>query len=323
MKKILSVLILLALIATMAAPVIAAAQDDDGVMSMDGVELELKPMDYDLEGMMPPDNVPGVTSGNRYGHNHNKYAVVIGISDYAAYPGIPPGDEDLWNADKAATEMRLALMTRYGFYRNNIMLLTNEEATAEGILGALTWLAMNANEDSSVVFFYSGHGGTAPDWWGLDWDVEEDGYDEGIISHDWVPIADGVLKAWFSYVQAEKFSMIFDSCYSGGMFDIDYDPYTGLPSEGLAEEGRVIVSACKAEQLTYDVLELDNTLFGYYFVDQAMRRSKAGSNRGWDRVSMEEAWAYAGPLCAGFAAAYGLPPCEPQIYDGYAGELIP
>ena len=73
--------------------------------------------------------------------------------------------------------------------------------------------------------------------------------------------------------------------------------------------------------MTYDVLEMDNTLFGYYFIDEGILSGMPDVRRSC--VSMEEGWAYAAPLCAGFAAVYGLPPCESQIYDGYPGELIP
>ncbi|MFC1998249.1 caspase domain-containing protein [Chloroflexota bacterium] len=316
MKKILSILVLLALIAAMGAPVMAAAQDN-AVMSMEGLTLELKPMSSDLAGKVAGvGNIQAATSRNKYGVKHNKYAVVIGISDYAPVSGEEGGPEDLWNPDKNAIEMKQALMEEYGYAEQNIYMLLNEQAKFEAIYQSIMWLASTTNEHSSVTFFYSGHGGSAPDLWGLDADVEDDGYDEGIISHDWVPISDGVLKEWFSYVQARKFSMIYDCCYSGGMFDDDDD---------LQAEGRVIVSACKADQLTYDVLEWNNTLFGYILIDLGILNGLAEVRR--PGVSMEEAWAYAGPIVTEFTLPYGGIPgltiTEPQIYDGYSGQLIP
>jgi len=293
-----------------------AAAQDNAVMSMDGIELELKPMSSDLAGKVAGvGNIQAATSGNKYGVKHNKYAVVIGISDYAGRPDIPPGYEDLWNPDKAALKMKQALVEEYGYPEQNVLTLLNGDATAQGIIGALTWLAFSTNEHSSVTFFYSGHGGSAPDTWWLDADIESDGWDEGIISHDWVPIADGVLKELFSAVQARKLSMVFDCCYSGGMFDDDDD---------LQAEGRVIVAACKAEQLSYDVLEMDNTLFGYYFIDEGILSGMADASR--NGVSMEEALAYTAPMITAFT--YNNPHplidlSEPQIYDGYSGQLIP
>ncbi len=319
MKKILTVLILLILITSAVMPVAASAQGDD-VASMDGVELQLKPMCAELEDMIGQLSEMKNSQLNRWRKQRdNKYAVVIGISDYAPMPGYPPGSEDLWNADKTAMEMTQALIEEYGFPEQNVLTLLNGQATAQGILGAIQWLALNTDRRSSVMFFYSGHGGQAPDAGipelmipPLDTDIEDDGIDEGIISHDLYPISDGMLKEMFSHVQARKLAMVFDCCYSGGMFDDDDD---------LQARGRVIVSACKADQLTYDVLALENTLFGYYFVDQAILNGLADAGR--PGVSMEEAHAYAAPLCAGFAAAYGLPPSQPQIYDGYWGQLIP
>ena len=310
MKKALSILVLLVLIVAMGVPVMAAAQGEDAA-SMDG--LLPQSTDYDMEEMESlVGNAQAAASGNKYGEKFNKYAVVIGISDYASIPGYPPGIEDLTNPDKNAIEMKQALMEEYGFAEQNIYMLLNGDATAYGIAQAIAWLAYNTNEHSSVVFFYSGHGGYAPDFWGLDGDVESDGYDEGIISHENYPIADGVLKGWLSYVEARKFSMIFDCCYSGGMFDDDDD---------LQAEGRVIVSACKADQLTYDVPAWDNTLFGYYLIDQGILAGMAEVKR--PGVSMEEAYGYAAPICEAFIASLGLPPCQPQIYDGHPAEMIP
>lgn len=310
MKRILSIFVLLVLILTMVAPVMAAAEDDN-LASMKGSMPN--PIDYDL-GVMSSlvGNSRAAVSGNKFGVKFNKYAVIIGISDYASIPGYPPGVEDLKNPANNAVQMKQVLMAQYGFVEQNIFMLLDGDATALGIAQAITWLAYNTNDHSSVLLFYSGHGGYAPDFWGLDADVEVDGYDEGIVSHDHYPIADGVLKAWLSNVKARKFSMIFDSCYSGGLFDDDDD---------LQAEGRVIVSACKADQLTYDIPWWENTLWGYYFIDQAIEKELAELRR--PGISIEEAYEYAAPICEAFVAALGLPPCQPQIYDGYPAALIP
>jgi len=262
MKKILSVLVLLALIVTMAAPVVAAAKGNEGA---------------------------------------DKYAVVIGIADY------PGKANDLYHADEGAREMKKALVKEYGFAKENVLLLLNDEATAEAIAGAIAWLDYMEGPDSTVVFYFSGHSFYIEDEYGLDaMDDESDGYDEGIGSYDGIPIVDSLLGAAFSTFESQKMTVILDGCYTGGMLD-----------EGeLEADGRVVCTAADADQLAWDSPQNGSTVFSYAFVDQAILKGKADVNG--DGVSMEEALAY-----AYYYITAAIPDSEPQIYDGYAGELIP
>lgn len=242
----------------------------------------------------------------------DKWAVVIGISDYQGTAN------DLWNPDKDAMDMQQALIAKYGFPGGNIKMLLNSQATYQAILGAIDWLAGVENSNSTVVFFFSGHGYLASDSQGRDTDREADGYDEGIVSYDMYGLPDGLLRQKFSAFETKKFALIFCSCYSGGMFDdLKVD---------LRAPGRVICSACKANQYGWDYLGLGNTLFGYYFIDEGILQGKAdgatlagvetsGIKDG--QVSIEEALAYA---YSWVTAAQ--PQSQPQIYDGFAGELI-
>lgn len=260
-------------------------------------------------GVPGPPEWAGGGDENGNGQAANKWAVVIGIADYQGT------EADLWHPDEDAKEMARALSKDYGFPTGNVKVLLNREATAEAILSAIYWLELNEDGNSTVVFFFSGHGYRAVDDYvfpdgtvGWDADVELDGYDEGIVSWDMYGLIDGDLKDRFSAFETQKFALIFGSCHSGGMFDD--------PSVDLRTEGRVISSACKAGQYGWDYFTLGNTLFGYYFVDRGILKGRADLNG--DGVSMEEALAYASPLVAA-----EQPDSEPQIYDGYTGELIP
>jgi hypothetical protein len=243
----------------------------------------------------------------------DKWAVVIGISDYQGTAN------DLWNPDKDAMDMQQALITKYGFPRDNIKMLLNSQATYQAILGAINWLAGVEDSSSTVVFLFSGHGFRAPDSRGLDTDREVDGYDEGIVSYDMYNLPDGLLRQKFSAFETKNFALIFCSCYSGGMFDD--------PNVDLGAPGRIICSACKTNQLGWDYLRLANTLFGYYFIDEGILQGKAdgatlagvetsGVKDG--QVSIEEALAYAYPR-----VTVMQPQSQPQIYDGFAGEFVP
>ena len=239
----------------------------------------------------------------------NKWAVVIGIADYQGK------QDDLWHPDEDAKEMKEALINDYGFGSDNIRILLNRKATASAILDAIDWLATHEDANSTVVFFFSGHGYRAADGEGWDSDNESDGYDEMIVSQDMYGLPDGFLRDKFSTFETQKFALIFGQCFSGGMFDDNDD---------LQAQGRVIVSACTEDQLGWDYLLLGNTLFGYYFVDEGILQGLAETDDPEDGVSMEEALAYAAPLVAA-----QQPDSEPQIYDGFpatdpdSGELIP
>jgi hypothetical protein len=242
----------------------------------------------------------------------NKWAVVIGIADYRGR------SNDLWHPDEDAIEMREALINNYGFPEENIQMLLNKEATAQAIVDAIRWLAENEDADSTVVFFFCGHGTRAPDgsW---DDDDEGDGYDEGIVTTDMYVLPDGPSTTYvtlgneFADFESQKFALVFGSCHSGGMFDDDND---------LQASGRVICSACKADQYGWDYRDLGNTLFGYYFVDEGILDRLADSDlvsgNQDGQVSMEEALDYAYPRVTALQSD-----SEPRISDGFTGELIP
>lgn len=232
----------------------------------------------------------------------NKWAVVIGIADYEGR------DYDLWHADEDAKEMVHALTTNYGFSKDNIKLLVNRRATLSAIVSAIDWLVQNEDSQSSVVFFFSGHGFRVNDGWDLnqDTDTESDGMDEGIVSYEFVGITDGYLKNKLSGLESSKVTLCFGSCHSGGMFDDDSD---------LQGENRVIVTACGADQYAWDYLLLGNTLWGKYFVDEGLLQGLADPS-GED--SIEDAHYYAYPKVTA-----EQPDSQPQLSDEYSGELIP
>lgn len=224
--------------------------------------------------------------------SYDRWAVLIGIADYQG------NDNDLWHPDEDAKEMTLVLQ-RSGYSDDHIILLLNNEATKNAIEDAIDWLILNEKEDDEIVFFYSGHGNRLPDNEVLDGDVESDGYDEMIVTYDLKYISDGWLRDRFEEIESKKFALLFGSCHSGGMFDDNDD---------LQGQGRVIVSACKANQYGWDYFDLGNTLWGYYFIEQGLLYGNANS--------IETAHAYAYPNVISHQ-----PDSQPQIYDEYIGEF--
>ena len=221
-----------------------------------------------------------------------KWAVVIGVADYQGR------NSDLWHPDEDAKDMKSELLNE-GYPKENIKLLLNRRAKAADIVEAIDWLIANEQAGDEVVFFYSGHGYRAPDGEGWDSDMEIDDQDELIVTHDFYGLPDGWFREKFAAIESTKFAMMFGSCHSGGMFDDDDD---------LQSTGRVIASACKADQYGWDYLLLGNTLWGYWFVDQGLLEDNA--------VSVESAHEYAYPHVEA-----EQPDSQPQLYDNYSGDF--
>jgi len=230
----------------------------------------------------------------------NKWAVVVGIADYEG------SEYDLWHADEDAKEMASALINNYGFDNGNIKLLLNRKATCGAIISAIDWLIQNEDAESTVVFFFSGHGFRVADNEDWDSDTETDGQDEGIVSYDFYGLPDGFLQQQLSGLESHKVALCFGSCHSGGMFDDASD---------LQGENRVIASACRADEYAWDYLLLGNTLWGKYFVDEGLLQGLADPY-GYD--SIEEVHTYAFSKVVGERSD-----SHPQLNDQYYGDLVP
>lgn len=145
-----------------------------------------------------------------------RWAVVVGINDYANFEGVEGGD--LRGAVNDARSIADVLVARWGFPAENVRLLLDREATRAGIEEALTgWLASRVEPGDVAVFFYAGHGSQSID---LDGD-EEDGLDETLAPHDVLAessekdITDDVLRGWLEKVPTDQLVVVFDACHSG------------------------------------------------------------------------------------------------------------
>lgn len=220
--------------------------------------------------------------GEQLGTGANKYAIIVGISDY------PDERNDLEYCDDDADDMYDALTTLYGYSPGNVRLLVNMGASFDAIRGAISDVEYQEAAGDEVVFFFSGHGTN-----GVADDGDRERVDEAIVSHDGNPsgsfvyIWDGQLKDWFAGFDTSRIVFIFDSCLAGGMTD-------------LQAPGRIINMACSENGLSYEDDSWGNGQFTYYFVDQGMLDSKADTYDnlvGIADVTVEEAFDYAKANC--------------------------
>jgi hypothetical protein len=138
-----------------------------------------------------------------------QHALLIGINNYQQLPTLNGALNDV-------EVMRDLIVHRYGFDPANVTVLTDNQATREGILQALNSLASRAGPSDTVYIHYSGHGSQVEDLSG----DEEDGLDETICPQDArtpdVPdITDDEIDEIVSKFRTPRVFIVMDSCHSG------------------------------------------------------------------------------------------------------------
>lgn len=90
----------------------------------------------------------------------SSHALIIGIN---RYPGLP-SNMSLSYGVKDAADLKDELVKDYGFPASNVTLLTDDQASLQGIRNALAALTDNTKikSDDRVLIFFSGHGQTVP-----------------------------------------------------------------------------------------------------------------------------------------------------------------
>ena len=185
--------------------------DDDGP-TMDSVLLRVtglaKPKLPFPVGSRSIDVWPdaGPTPDAPRGAGTGKTALCIGIDDYKRAGDRLKGcvrDAELWGD----------VLGKAGF---GVTLLTNRDATRNGILGSIYKMVTNSTAGDTLVVQYSGHGTFAPD---LNGD-EDDRQDEAICPVDFrdgqLILDDDLGQLWNLIPEGVSVTIFFDSCHSGG-----------------------------------------------------------------------------------------------------------
>ena len=252
-----------------------------------------------------PDVRPDVATEIAYAaptREPTKWALIVGINSYPT-----PKLSDLAGCINDAQRMRALLVGKFGFPTENVLVLTDEDATREGILDAFqNHLIANAERDDIVVFHYSGHGSQMKDVSG----DETDGLDETIVPHDSrqegvFDINDDELNDFLEQLlnKTRNVTLILDSCHSGTGVRAagrvraapnderappDVQPAaqaTEATTRGDAEStlrranlDYVLLSAARSDQFAYET-EVDGAEHGTftYYLTQELERAGAGT----------------------------------------------
>jgi PKD repeat protein len=167
-----------------------------------------------------------VSSG---GGDTQKYALIIGISDYEGT------SNDLQYCDDDAMDWK-SFLEGEGY---TVTILTDHQATAANIETALYDLIAAEDGDDYVVLTYSGHG------------YKDSTYGSCIISYDLYGMSHGYFESFFDTAESQHIYFAFDACQIGDF-------------QGLADTNRVGAFASN-RRYSYDGTDaMHNGVFTYY-----------------------------------------------------------
>ena len=212
----------------------------------------------------------------------NAHALVIGVSQYRHIRPLP----------HAADAVDLAAILRdpsaCGYDAARVMLLEDAAATRAAILGGLDHLAEHADATSTVLLYFSGHGGR-PTGRDDSYLMPCDGRGGSPDEFEATAISSKLLGTKLAALRAERLTVILDCCHAAGLAhprDIA-DPWLSDLDDGalgaLARgRGRVVMAASRGDGAAYIVAGARHGLFTEHLL--AGLRGAAGGSDGFVRV---------------------------------------
>ncbi len=202
--------------------------------------------------------------------NKNAYAIVIGIEEYRQK--LPKADF----ADHDAMIMAKYLTKVMGYPGENVVTLTGEHATKSDFQKYIEkWLPNNAEKDSSVFIYYSGHGAPNPNT-GDAYLVPYDG-DPSFIEQTGYSLKR--LYQNLNRLPAKEIIVVLDSCFSGAggrsVLAKGARPLVmNMDKQVLRSDRIAILSASAGSQVSSTYEEKGHGLFTYFF----LKGIKAGNS---------------------------------------------
>jgi len=198
------------------------------------------------------------------------HALVIGIGDYThpRFASLPATARDA-----QAIAAVLIDPARCGYPPANVQTIIGPEATFANIRAALESLAQFTNSQSTVFFYFSGHGGRSLEsgtWRAYLCPREADPDD---LTSTAIPGDE--LSALLVTIPARKLLVVLDACHAAGSADLKAADGTlawkaGLPDnyyEALSQgSGRVVVASSKEDQFSYVHPQGDLSLFTHHLL---------------------------------------------------------
>ena len=174
----------------------------------------------------------------------NQWALIIGINQYTDFePKLKWAVED-------AKSIKTTLMTQYGFPEQNIEMLTDSDATKDGIQNAFYNLVEKTKKEDAVVIFFAGHGTTRKNPGSnedLGYLIPVDGKDDNLTRST---LSMKTINTMSNEIPAKSVLFLVDACYGGlaasGQYrsDRELDIVRGLTKD----RSRLIITAGKKNE---------------------------------------------------------------------------
>jgi hypothetical protein len=210
--------------------------------------------------------------GYRSVENPDHFAVVIGVENYAS---LPPAQF----ADRDAEAVRAHLIA-LGYPLRNIFFLGGQQATRAKIAQSVnTWLPNRVSGESTVFFYYSGHG--APDArTGRTYLVSADGDPEDLESTAY-PLE--TLYAKLGGLKAKQVIVALDSCFSGAggrsVLPKGARPLVLAVDMGTVPDKLVVLAASDKDQISGTIEAQGHGTFTYYLLKGLDGAARDGSGK--------------------------------------------
>ena len=265
------------------------------------------------------------------GNLKNAYALLIGVGN----------DIPVTARDAKAVYNILADEAIAGYLPENIYLLTDQNATRIDILNAFDALIQKADENASVMLYYSGHGGCYSDNTFLkeeNWKPEDQNkkyfhlcpydYDPVNYENTWVKAEE--VKEKISKLRSRRLIFFLDCCHAAGItkdaiIQSNSKPAPLTQIDGLAQHlddgrGMSIISSCREDQLSY-IMEGDiNSLYTKCMIEVLKGKGKTNFDDPFIRISEVVQYIFK-------KVPEGNPDQNPyanlQIYDDFILSYIP
>ncbi len=197
------------------------------------------------------------------------HALIVGIADYEHIRKLP----QVQDARKVAG--LLVEPDHCGYRPENVTILLDNDATQASIRNGLAALAGRSVPDSTVLIYFSGHGGQiATGLHAGEYLLPVDTIYPGDEELARTGISGDEFTAALKAIQARKVVVIFDCCHAGGVGqprDLIAAPVTPGLSDGYYERlragrGRVILASSRPSEFSYVMAGAEYGLFTEHLV---------------------------------------------------------
>lgn len=234
-----------------------------------------------LDPSIDVENVDKIRTGKK---NPNGVAVVIGIEKYET---LPPA----LYADRDAEAMKEYLVKTFGYSEDNIVLLTNENATFTKTRAALLGKTLESKMkegESDVFIFYSGHG--LPNVQNKKPYLAPYDCDKGEIQFTAISMSDVFEK--LRSLKAKSVTVVIDACFSGQPKGKSQEfLFAAKPillvlesPELLLTNGTTIYSS-SGEEMSSWIQDAKHSIMTYYFLKGLQGEADGNDNK---EITIEE-----------------------------------